>query len=331
MSYNEFLKLNKNLEHVEGVCYDVRVNGQTIKYKSESVNSVEVRCVTGKYIDLNGWEIGDGRPFTELEVEAGRPVCVLGYNVAEKLFGDFSPIGKDVKLKGRKLRVVGVVEKSGTNMFGSTPDDLFYLPYAYSTRIFDMDNRRLDKFIMVKALGTAQIDEIENDIIGLLRASRGLRPKTENDFSINRPEMLMDVFSDVTKYLWYGGLFISFFAVVVGGFGIGNIMFTTVKERTFEIGLQKALGAKKAFILFQFLMESVILCLLGGFIGLLLNFGASTLLQAAIDSMQVNFEVVVSAESIAFGVILSLVIGLGSGLIPSTIASRMDPVESMRK
>lgn len=331
MSYNEFLKLDKNLDNVEGVCYDVRIPGQTLKYKNEGIRTLEVRCVTGNYLDLNGWAIEEGRPFTELEMEAGRPVCVLGYNVAKKLFGDLSPIGRDVKLKGRKMRVIGVVEKSGTNMFGTTPDDLYYVPYAYATRLFDMNSRRLDKYIMVKAKNTARLDEIENDIIGLLRASRGLRPRAENDFSINRPEMLLDVFSQATDYLWYGGLFISFFAVVVGGFGIGNIMFTTVQERTFEIGLQKALGAKGSFILFQFLIESVILCLIGGLIGLLLNYGAAALLQAGIDSAEVNFQVVISSGSIVFGIVLSLVIGLGSGLIPSRIASRMDPIESMRK
>ena len=143
--------------------------------------------------------------------------------------------------------------------------------------------------------------------------------------------MLQEVFSEPTRYLWIGGLFISIFSVIVGGFGIGNIMFTTVKERTFEIGLQKALGAKGSFILFQFLTESVLLCLLGGFFGLLLNFGVTALLQAAVDSMDVNFTFIVSTQSILFGVILSVVIGLGSGLIPSNLAARMDPIESMRK
>lgn len=331
MSFEEYQKLKKNLDRVEGVSFEARMPSQKVKYKGLTVERVPLRCVTQDHIDNNAMELAFGRPFTDLEADAGRPVCVLGYNVAEKLFQGLYPIGRSVTMRGRKMRVIGVLEKSGTNLFGSNPDDQILIPYALGARIFDMNKRRVDKFIMVKAKDVKDIDLVENDIVGLMRSQRGLRPKTENDFSINRPEMLMDVFGKVTQYLRWGGLFISVFAVFVAGFGIGNIMFTTVKERTFEIGLQKSLGAERGVILFQFLSESVLLCLFGGIVGLLLNFGMAALLQIVIDSMEVDFEVVISASEVAFGVFLSVLIGLGSGVIPSVIASRLDPVEAMRR
>lgn len=331
MSYNEYLKLRKNLDYIEDVAYEVEMRSQVLQYKGNSVSGVALTCITQGYLNISAMEMGLGRPFTDLEADAGRPVCILGHNVADKLFGEISPLGRKLRMAGKNVQVTGVVAKSGTNVFGDSPDDKIYIPYGFGARVFDMDSRRNDKSILVKVADPKRMAQVENQIIGLMRSARRLRPKAENNFAINRPEMLLDVFSDATKYLWYGGMFISFFAVIVGGFGIGNIMFTTVKERTFEIGLQKALGARRGVILFQFLVESVLLCLSGGVIGLLLNFGVAAIMQAAIDSMDVNFNVVISTGSILFGVILSVVIGLGSGLIPSLIASRLDPVESMRR
>lgn len=331
VSFNEYLRLRKNLNYVEEIAYAVEIpRSQKVQYGGKEATGISLSCVTQGYTAINSIEMERGRPFTDLESDAGRPVCIIGYNVAQALFGDLSPLGRKIRLAGKKVQVIGVSAKAGTNAFGDSPDDMIYIPYGFGARIFDMDGRRMDKTILIKAQDPTRLGLVENQIVGQMRAARRLRPKTENDFAINRPEMLADVFSNATKYLWYGGLFISFFAVVVGGFGIGNIMFTTVKERTFEIGLQKALGARRGVILFQFLTESVLLCLLGGILGLLLNFGVAALMQAAINSMDVDFEVIISVSSIVFGVGLSLVIGLGSGLVPSLIASRMDPVESMR-
>ncbi len=331
VNFQEYQQLKKNLTRVEGVSLEARMGGQTLKYSSKTVNGAQLRCVTQDYVANNALEIGLGRPFTDLEADAGRPVCILGHTVAENLFGDLYPVGREIRMRGKNLRVIGVLEKSGANMFGDSPDGGIYVPYGFGARMYDMSRRRVDKYIMVKARDVRDIDLIENDIIGLMRSSRGLRPKAENDFSINRPEMLLDVFENVTKYLRSGGLFISIFAVIVAGFGIGNIMFTTVKERTFEIGLQKSLGAERGVILFQFLMESVLLCLVGGIFGLLLNFGVAASMQALIDSMEIDFEVVISTSSVLFGVFLSVIIGLASGVIPSVVASKLDPVEAMRR
>lgn len=329
VSYTEYLRLKKNLVEVNGVALEAKVRDQ-VKYEENAVSRVSVSCVTEDFIPLKELDMDEGRPFTEMEVNSARPVCVLGFGVAERLFGPFSGLGRSVRIKGKSVRVIGILEKNGADAFGSNPDEAVYVPYTYATRLYNLDSDSRDRSIFVKASTTGVTDQVESQIVGLMRSARGLRPKTANDFAINRPEMLVNVFENITVYLWLGGLFISFFAVVVGGFGIGNIMFTTVKERTFEIGLQKALGAKSPFILFQFLMESVLLCLLGGLVGLLLNFGVTLLAQAVLDSMEVNFEMVISTGSIVFGVLLSLAIGLASGLIPSFIASRMDPVESMR-
>jgi putative ABC transport system permease protein len=331
VSYNEFARLEKNLNHVDGVSYDVDIRGQTVKYKQKSLSQLSIHAVTDDYIFLNNYPIEVGRPFTEIEVDAGRPVCVIGANVKKELFGNSTAIDKSVRIKGKKVKVVGVIEKSGAGVFGQGPDDQVLVPYGFGARVFRMDGPRMDKIIQVKVSSAEWMGSVEDQIIGLIRVERGLRPTIENDFEINRPEMLMNLFSDATGYLRIGGIVISLFSIIVGGFGIGNIMFSTVKERTFEIGLQKALGATKGFILFQFLMESVMLCLMGGIIGLGLNFGLTALMQAIINSMEVDFVMVVTWESVVTGVALSVMIGLVSGYIPSSIAAKMDPVESMRR
>jgi putative ABC transport system permease protein len=330
VNYSEYLKLKKGLAHVDGVSFDARASRQTLRSRHVELSPVPVRSVTLDYFMINSLEFEAGRPFNEVEIDGGRPVAVIGHNVAQALFPMTSPIGKVVELKGKKLRVVGVVALSGSNMFGNSPDDMTLIPYSLGARLYDMRSPRVEKIIAVKVADAKYIDLVEDEIVGIMRSTRGLRPRTDNDFEINRPEMLMKMFSSATDYLRFGGIFISLFSILVGGFGIGNIMFSTVKERTFEIGLQKSLGATRRFILFQFLFESVLLCFLGGLLGLLLNYGVTLLLQWAIEQAGVGFTMVTSWSSLGLGVLISVLIGIVSGYIPARIAARMDPVESMR-
>lgn len=330
VTYNEFLKLKNELHHVDGVAFEARIGWQTIHHREREVQPVAVRSITYDYFIINSMETAEGRPFNEVEVDGGRAVCVIGHNVATQLFPGVSALDKEIEVRGKSARVVGVTALAGTNLFGSSPDDIVYVPYSFGQRLFDMRSQRVDKTIAVKVSSLEWLERVEDEIVGLMRAQRGLRPKAENNFEINRPEMLMNVFSDATNYLRVGGVIISIFSIVVGGFGIGNIMFSTVKERTFEIGVQKALGATRSFILFQFLFESVLLCFVGGLMGLLLNWGVTLLLQWAIVQVGANFTVVTSVGSLLLGVAISVMIGLVSGFIPARIAAKMDPVESMR-
>jgi putative ABC transport system permease protein len=330
VNYNEYLKLKKGLDHVDGVAFEARTSRQTLHSRHVDLSPVAVRSVTLDYFAINSLEFEAGRPFNEVEIDGGRAVIVIGHNVAMQLFPDTNPIDKEVEFKGKKLRVVGVTALSGSNMFGSSPDDMALIPYTLGARLFDMRSPKVEKIIAVKVSDPKYLDRVEDQIVGLMRSARGLRPKAENNFEINRPEMLIKMFSSATDYLRIGGIFISFFSIVVGGFGIGNIMFSTVKERTFEIGVQKALGATRSFILFQFLFESVLLCFFGGLLGLLLNYGVTVLLQWAIEEAGAGFVMVTSWSTLALGVLISVLIGLVSGFIPAGLAAKMDPVESMR-
>lgn len=330
VTHDEYLALKRSLHYVDGVAYEARIRNATIRHDDRALEFVGLRAVTEDYIWMNALDLEAGRPLTELETMGGRPACVIGKEIANKLFPQEQAVGKWLRIRGKKVKVVGVLAKSGANMFGDNPDELVYLPYGFAARIFDMHSRQIDPSIAVRVASLERMETVEQEITGVMRKTRGLRPSAENDFEINRPEMLINLFSDATNYLRIGGLVISFFSVIVGGFGIGNIMYTTVKERTFEIGLQKALGAKRGFILFQFLSESVLLCLLGGLLGLLLNYGITQLIQFALLQMETEFVIVVSVNDILIGLALSGTIGLVSGFVPSLAAARMDPVESMR-
>jgi putative ABC transport system permease protein len=262
-------------------------------------------------------------------VEAGRNVVVLGYEVANALFpNNEDPIGQDVKIKNLKYRVVGVIKKEGQSFLGTPSNDYgAIIPYNSFRRLYQtgtgMWNETTSR-IGIKGYDTdIGLVELENELKGALRGRRGLRPTEKDNFAINRPEAIANVVSGLFDVVGVAGWIIGGFSILVGGFGIANIMFVSVKERTSVIGLQKSLGAKNYFILFQFLFEAIFLSLIGGLGGLFLVF---LMTLAPFGSL----EVALSFKNIVLGLGVSSAIGVVSGIVPAAVAARLDPVAAIR-
>ena len=330
VSYSDYLKLKEGLDEVEGVAYQVSVMGQTVKGEGRSFSNVSIQGVTEDYVNLNNLKVGEGRFFTEIEIAGGNPVCVVGTNIATGLYPGESPLGKFVRLGGNRAKIVGILEKKGAGIFGGSQDDGVLIPYMYAARNYNMNRRSVDKMIMVKAQKYENLDYVESEIISKVRANRGLKPGVEDNFSINKQEMLMKQIDTIFKYLENGGIIITFFSLLIGGFSIFNIMYISVKERTNEIGIQKALGATNDFIMFQFITESVVTCILGGLLGLLVLFAGAEAAKGAMIDSGISLTIVIEMWDVWRAIILSIGIGLTAGAIPAWMAARVDPVIAIR-
>jgi putative ABC transport system permease protein len=331
MRYSDFQALDKRLEDVDAVGYFVNPRSRMqVSTRELDVENVKVTGITYDYARIMGLELGGGRYFSPLEVGSGRPVILLGYNVAEELFPRSSPLGRTVKLKGRRLRVVGVMAEQGANFFGSSADDQVYLPYKRMAQIFQVKDEGFNSNVIVRAASRQTLGTVEGQIIAVMRSVRGLRPGTENNFSLNKQEAVMNELNQIFDVLKVGGLFISIFALLVGGFGIANIMFVAVKERTKEIGMQKAIGATKRDILAQFLIEAVLLCLVGALVGIGIVVGALPALEPALQGIAEGLELVVSWNSISKGLMFAVLTGILAGFLPALSAARLNPVEAIR-
>lgn len=331
-SYRDFQKLKQNLRRVEGVSYEVTAKNQSLRANGRSVSGIEVTGVTRDEQVVRDLRLQGGRFFTEMETHLGSAVCVIGDNLARNLFPQSDPLGQSLRIGGKRVRVIGVQERQGAPLFPGMPneDDKTYLPYRLIASMYNLSSRSIDKMIVIKAQDYASLPWVENEIEGLMRAARGLRPQAENNFAINKQEALMDRFEMFFGYLDTGGWVISIFSILIGGFSIGNIMYISVRERTMEIGVQKALGATRGFILYQFVAEALLMCGLGGVLGLLLVFGVGGLVQLLLQGLQVPLTVAFSPQDVATGLGLSLFIGLLAGFLPALIAARLDPVEAIR-
>jgi putative ABC transport system permease protein len=328
-SYSEFKFLQANLKHQNGISIFAGKGNQTVKRNNNSIGQVRLVGGAQGYNTIFEVNVEQGRYFTPEEVEAGRNTCLIGYEVAQALFpnGEY-PIGQTVKVKNLKYTVVGVIKKEGQSFMGTPSNDFAVIvPYQAFRKLYQTGTGAWNE--QTSRIGIKGYDsdfglvELENEIRGMLRVRRGLRPTEKDNFAMNRPEAIMKVIGDAFDVVGIAGWIIGGFSILVGGFGIANIMFVSVKERTPIIGLQKSLGAKNYFILFQFLFEAVFLSLIGGLAGLFLVY-LFTLIPFG------SLVVTLTVKNIVLGLGVSSVIGLVSGIVPAAVAARLDPVIAIR-
>lgn len=326
VSYEEYEYLSRSLPNTEAASYTLNVASENIKYSDRTATSVGIGAVSSEYYDIEALQLEDGRFFNKAESVRGAPVVVLGSEVAENLFQGSDPLGEQVRLYGRKFTVIGLLEKEGQGLFGSGNDSNVFLPVNVVRRIYGSNsNSTFPQIILKPEDGVDQAEFVAN-VTQVLRNLRGLKTEEINNFFINELQGFTDFIDNITGQMNLFGLIISGFSLLVGGFGIANIMFVSVKERTNLIGIQKSLGAKNRFILFQFLFEAVILSIIGGLLGLFMVW----LLSILASQFTGDFNFILSPWNMFIGTAVSAVIGLISGIIPAIAASKLDPVEAIR-
>jgi len=296
---------------------------KTVKYQGNYIDGIEILGVSHDFDRVLPFEISDGRYFSTLESNTGKNVSIIGEEIATNLFSGMEPVGRRIKVMGRNVEVIGVINKEGEDMFGNSNDNNVLLPINYFKSLVNI--RDMDATIIVRAKPLISNDELRDELTGIMRSVRKLKPSADDNFAINETSIITEGFDSFFNSVAVIGWIIGSFSLLVGGFGIANIMFVSVKERTNIIGIQKAIGAKNYFILLQFLFEAIFLSLIGGIVGLLLVYFLTLAVSYGFD-----FELILTAENIWLGTLVSAAIGLTSGIIPALRASRLNPVDAMR-
>lgn len=320
----EMEELRRRSSTVEMAAFMVQTS-RNVKYQSNTIENVSILAVSHDYDKLFTFELEDGRYFTPLESGSGRPVCIIGTDIVKNLFPGQFPLGKEIKIWGHNVEVIGMFKKEGNDMFGNSNDLTVLIPVKFARNFINYDNGETGTTIMVKARPNITNDEMRDEITGIMRSIRKLKPGSEDDFSVNETSLITQGFESLFNVIAVVGWIIGGFSLLVGGFGIANIMFVSVKERTNIIGIQKSLGAKNYFIMLQFLFEAVFLSIFGGILGLLI-----ILIGILIVNTSTDFTLVMTQGNVFLGIFVSAIIGLISGIIPAWNASRLDPVEAIR-
>ncbi len=297
---------------------------KTIQFGSNYADNIQVTGTSHDYENIRTFEIAQGRYFTAYESASGGNKVIIGANIASQLFESTEAVGKEIKVGGHKMIVIGVFKKEGSDFFGMSTDDQVIIPVNYARNIVNLRDERLGPMIMVKSKDGVSTEELMDELKGIMRSIRRLQPMEDDNFALNRSSLISQGFDGIFVVIDLAGLVIGGFSILVGGFGIANIMFVSVKEQTQIIGIQKALGAKNYFILLQFLYEASILALIGGLLGLFLIF-ILTVFVGMVSEMSFSM----SWWNISLGLIISISIGIISGFVPAYTASRLNPVQAI--
>jgi len=298
---------------------------ETFTNQDNILKGVNLYGITPEYRNIHAFNIGYGRYLNESEFNRGVPYAVIGYKVSEELYGKAAKgVGQTISYKGRRLLVIGVIEKQGSAIInGYDYDKSTIVSYNYFASVYNPDNS--NPSIMVQAKPGIPSRALQEELIGIMRQIRKLSPTQEDNFTCNDVAQFKDQVESVFGAINQGGWAIAGLSLIVGAFGVANIMFVTVRERTSQIGLKKAIGAKSSTILYEFLLESAFLCIVGGLVGLFLVW----VLTLALSSV-LPFSIVIAPAIIVLAFSICIILGIISGIIPASIAAKMNPVEAIR-
>jgi putative ABC transport system permease protein len=321
----EMDELSKKMQTADAMAYIAAVEGQTIKYKSSAAENCQIVCVSHNYDKVRLFTMTDGRYFSETESNTGRPVAIIGADIADALFPHGNAVGQAINVRGSKITIIGTIKKEGNSLVGNSFDNCVVIPVNYARSLINLRSDDMDPYIIIKARENVATAEMKDELLGSMRGVRKLNPRESNDFALNETSLLSNGLDKLFGTLTLAGWIIGGFSILVGGFGIANIMFVSVKERTHIIGIQKSLGSKNYFVLFQFLFEAIILCIIGGLTGLLFVY-----LLSIVATNVAQFDFALTTGNIVTGIVISATIGIISGYIPAHQAANMNPVDAIR-
>lgn len=327
VTYENYKYVKNKTKLAEAVSFELNPRRfPEISYRDKKTHKANLSAVADNYGKVFQLEIAHGRFLSSMEINNGLNVCVIGQDIADKLYSKVeNPVGLELRIDGKPTTIIGVIAKKGEDLLGFNYDKTIIVPVFFYERNFSVNDNFVDKTLELRTKPGVQLADLKQEVIGIMRATRKLRPKQEDDFSINQLSVIAKGFDSVFDSLGMVKWVIGAFSLIVGGFGIANIMFVSVSERKALIGIKKALGAKRRDILLEFLLEAIFLCMMGALVGLALVY---VLCYFATEASGMKFSLSIMNISIAF--IISFVLGILAGIIPAFLAANMDPVEAIR-